>query len=59
MRDCVQAKCDALFAGKPQLKALYDGCSWYAQWMNGATNPTFTYKEVVCPAELLRRFKSL
>jgi hypothetical protein len=55
---CVIGMCDKLFGTNPALSQLYEGCKWYANWMNAVDNPTFTYKEVTCPAELVAKYKS-
>ena len=55
---CVLGMCDKLFGTNPALSELYEGCKWYVNWMNTADNPTFKYKEVTCPAELIAKYKS-
>jgi Glycosyl hydrolase family 45 len=49
---CTQQKCNSVFAGKPDLLA---GCNWFLGWFGGADNPTFTFKQVACPAALTQK----
>ncbi len=35
--------------------ALKPGCLWRFDWFKNADNPTFTFKQVQCPAELVAR----
>jgi len=51
-KSCVQQKCQSIFAGKPDLQA---GCDWFLNWFNAADNPTFTYKQVACPAAITQK----
>lgn len=51
--ECITNMCENLFGNDPAKVDLLEGCFWYADWMHGADNPTFTYKEVDCPQELL------
>ncbi len=50
---CVRSMCDNLFGKDPSLHDLWEGCIWYVEWMHAVDNPTFTYKEVKCPQELI------
>ncbi|MGD9201523.1 MAG: hypothetical protein PVI26_08180 [Chitinispirillia bacterium] len=50
--------CDNLFGNKPELKDLWEGCIWYVEWMHAVDNPTFKYKEVECPADLIELYYS-
>lgn len=34
---------------------LQPGCKWRFGWFKGADNPTVTFKEVTCPAEIVAR----
>ncbi len=43
---CAKAKCDSVFANKPELRA---GCEWFTDWFGAPDNPALTYKEVTCP----------
>jgi hypothetical protein len=49
---CTQQKCQAAFGDKPDLLA---GCNWFLGWFNAADNPTFTYKQVACPAAITQK----
>ena len=51
-KSCVQQKCQSTFAGKPDLQA---GCDWFLNWFNAADNPSFTYKQVACPAAITQK----
>ena len=51
-KNCVQQKCMTTFAGKPDLQA---GCDWFLNWFNAADNPSFTYKQVACPAAITQK----
>lgn len=55
---CVRSMCDNLFGDKPELSDLYEGCIWYVEWMHAVDNPTFTYKEVECPMQLIDLYYS-
>ena len=46
---CTQQKCNSVFASKPDLIA---GCNWFLGWFGGADNPTFSFKQVACPAAI-------
>jgi len=46
---CVQQKCQQVFANKPDLMA---GCNWFTTWYNTADNPSVTYKQTSCPAAI-------
>lgn len=35
--------------------ALQAGCKWRFNWFKNADNPSMTFKEVTCPAELVSR----
>lgn len=35
--------------------ALQPGCNWRYGWFKGADNPSMTFKEVTCPAEIIAR----
>lgn len=56
LQACVKSRCDQAFAGDASRQHLLDGCYFYADWMGGADNPTFTYSEVECPQVLLERY---
>lgn len=43
---CAKAKCDSVFANKPELRA---GCEWFTGWFGAPDNPAVLYKEVTCP----------
>src|SRR6478609_750080 len=45
-RACARAKCDSVFASKPELRA---GCEWFTDWFGAPDNPAVLYKEVTCP----------
>lgn len=49
---CVAAKCQSVFAGKPELLA---GCQWFLGWYGAADNPNLVYKQVACPSAILQR----
>jgi hypothetical protein len=49
---CVKQKCMTTFSGKPDLQA---GCDWFLNWYNAADNPSFTYKQVACPAAITQK----
>ncbi|KAI8147589.1 RlpA-like double-psi beta-barrel-protein domain-containing protein-containing protein [Fennellomyces sp. T-0311] len=34
---------------------IRDGCEWRFDWFKNADNPSVTFKEVTCPAELVKR----
>ncbi|MFP4164510.1 MAG: carboxypeptidase regulatory-like domain-containing protein [Chitinispirillaceae bacterium] len=53
MKGCVRSMCDNLFGDDPEMKDLHEGCIWYVEWMHAVNNPTFKYKEVPCPQELM------
>ena len=53
--NCLKNKCKEVFTGKQE---LLDGCMFHAEWMGGANNPQFHYKEVDCPAALEQRSKT-
>ncbi|MFP4014097.1 MAG: carboxypeptidase regulatory-like domain-containing protein [Chitinispirillaceae bacterium] len=53
MKVCVRQMCDNLFGNDPKLADLHEGCIWYVEWMHAVNNPTFQYKEVPCPQELI------
>lgn len=55
---CVRTMCDNLFGGDPALKDLHEGCIWYVEWMNAVDNPTFSYKEIECPQQLIDLYYS-
>ena len=46
---CTQAKCNQVFAGKPDLLA---GCNWFLTWFGAGDNPQITFKQVTCPKQL-------
>ena len=46
---CTQAKCNQVFAGKPELLA---GCNWFLTWFGAGDNPQITFKQVSCPKQL-------
>jgi hypothetical protein len=50
--NCTRQKCQAAFAGK---QGLLDGCNWFLGWYAGADNPSFTYQQIACPAELTNK----
>ncbi|KAK0644122.1 RlpA-like double-psi beta-barrel-protein domain-containing protein-containing protein [Cercophora newfieldiana] len=35
--------------------ALKSGCDWRFEWFNNADNPSFTFEQVQCPAELVAK----
>jgi len=43
---CAKAKCESVFASKPELRA---GCEWFTDWFGAPDNPAVLYKEVTCP----------
>jgi hypothetical protein len=51
-KDCVSAKCNSIFSGKPDLLA---GCNWFVDWFGAADNPNIVFKEVTCPAALTNK----
>ncbi len=57
-KSCVRKKCDDLFGNDPKTNDLWEGCVFFVDWMHTADNPTFTYKEVECPQELLEGYTS-
>ncbi|NLW30753.1 MAG: T9SS type A sorting domain-containing protein [Fibrobacter sp.] len=57
-RSCVRGMCDNLFGKDPALHDLWEGCIWYVEWMHAVDNPTFKYKEVECPQELIDLYYS-
>jgi len=56
-QSCVKNMCTKLF-GASGREDLLSGCNWFANWMYAADNPTFTYTEVQCPAELTGGYRS-
>lgn len=58
IKDCVRSMCDNLFGKDPSLHDLWEGCIWYVDWMHAVDNPTFTYREVQCPQELIDLYYS-
>lgn len=58
IKDCVRNMCDNLFGKDPSLHDLWEGCIWYVDWMHAVDNPTFSYREVQCPQELIDRYYS-
>lgn len=46
---CAAAKCQSVFAGKPDLLA---SCNWFTGWFGAPDNPALVYKEVTCPAAI-------
>lgn len=58
LKECVRGMCDNLFGKDPAMHDLWEGCIWYVDWMHAVDNPTFTYKEVACPPELLDLYYS-
>jgi hypothetical protein len=44
---CAAAKCQSIFATKPDLLA---SCNWFTTWFDAPDNPALMYKEVTCPA---------
>jgi len=58
LKECVRGKCDNLFGKDPALHDLWEGCTWFVDWMHAVDNPTFSYKEVPCPAELVEMYYS-
>ncbi|MEM9457700.1 MAG: hypothetical protein AAGF11_26210 [Myxococcota bacterium] len=51
-KSCVVNRCNELFAGG-QFSDLAAGCQWFIDWYEAADNPSLTYTEVECPAELI------
>ena len=58
IKGCVRTMCDNLFGNNPALRDLWEGCIWYVDWMHAVDNPTFTYKAIECPRELLDLYYS-
>lgn len=56
--NCLKQKCQALFGSKPSLADGLRGCLWYAEFLEGADNPKFSYEEVECPQELINIYAS-
>jgi len=56
--NCLKQKCQALFGSKPSLSDGLKGCLWYAEFLEGADNPRFSYEEVECPQELINIYAS-
>lgn len=52
-KNCLEEKCNSVFSKDPKAK---EGCMFLATWMEAAGNPTHTYKEVECPAELKAKY---
>jgi hypothetical protein len=50
--DCVRAKCQQVFSGKPDLQA---GCDWFLGWYGAADNPNVVSKQIACPAMITQR----
>jgi len=46
---CAAAKCESVFAGKPDLLA---GCNFFVNWFGAPDNPALKFKEVTCPAAI-------
>jgi len=46
---CTQDRCNAVFAGKPDLLA---GCNWFLTWFGASDNPQINFKQVTCPKQL-------
>lgn len=53
VKNCLAQKCESVF-GSRGLDDMYDGCMWYANWLNAADNPKFTSKQIECPQELVQ-----
>ncbi|MFZ5891597.1 MAG: hypothetical protein ACOY0T_11140 [Myxococcota bacterium] len=51
-KNCVRQKCQTVFSGKPELMA---GCDWFLGWFGGADNPSFTFKQIACPAAITQK----
>ena len=58
LKECVRGMCDNLFGNDPSRRDLWEGCIWYVDWMNAVDNPTFKYKEITCPTELIELYYS-
>ena len=51
--DCLTEECGKSFSNDAKAK---EGCLFLATWMEGAGNPSHTYKEVECPAALKAQY---
>lgn len=52
-KSCLEEKCNSVFSKDAKAK---EGCMFLATWMEAAGNPTHTYKEVECPAQLKEKY---
>jgi hypothetical protein len=52
VQTCVRDMCDGLF-NRPGLESMLEGCYWYVDWYYAANNPTYTYRPIECPQELI------
>ncbi|MGL1888587.1 MAG: hypothetical protein OCD76_18890 [Reichenbachiella sp.] len=57
-KECVRDMCNSLFGSDPGMQDLWEGCLWFVDWMHTADNPTFTFREVECPQELVMGYES-
>ena len=55
VRACVRDMCSTVFGSPlvPHLRELQASCDWFVDWLEAADNPTFTYREIYCPSEIL------
>jgi hypothetical protein len=53
-KTCLTNKCNSVFTNA----TLKEGCLFYANWMQAASNPTMLYKEVTCPDYLINKYKA-
>jgi hypothetical protein len=51
-KSCMRDKCSSVFQSRG-LSELYDGCLWFVDWFEAADNPSFTYRQIDCPSELV------
>jgi len=51
-KSCLIEKCNSEYSNTN----LKNGCLFLANWLDAADNPHHTFKQVVCPSELLQKF---
>lgn len=51
--NCLKSSCQQEYGNNKQ---AYEGCMFMATFMNGADNPSLSYKEIKCPSELAARW---